>query len=67
MENNMENDIDEYLTTKELSARIKMTPGSIRGLVWRGELKQGTHYHKAGRRKLLFRWESILTWLKNEK
>jgi hypothetical protein len=27
--------MEQYLTTIELSARIKMTPGTIRNLVWK--------------------------------
>lgn len=47
----MEVDIDEYLTTKELSARIKLTPGTIRNMVSHGQFKVGIHYVKAGPRK----------------
>jgi hypothetical protein len=61
----MEDDLDEYLTTKELSARIKLTPGTIRNMVWRGDFKPGVHYVKAGRRKLLFLWSGISAWLEN--
>ena len=28
--------MEQYLTTQELSGHIKMTPGTIRNLVWRG-------------------------------
>lgn len=29
---------EQYFTTSELSKRIKMTPGTIRNLVWKKEL-----------------------------
>jgi len=38
--------MEEYLTTVELSERIKMAPGTIRNLVWKNELKNNVHYLK---------------------
>lgn len=55
--------MEEYLTTEELSARIKMRPGSIRNLVWKGQFKANVHYVKPTPRKLLFVWSSIQDWL----
>ena len=55
--------MDEYLITIELSRRIKMTPGTIRNLVWKGELIENVHYIKPTPRKLLFVWSAIETWL----
>lgn len=55
--------MDEYLTTAELSQRIKMTPGTIRNLVWRRELKENIHYLKPTPRKLLFVWSQVQEWL----
>jgi len=55
--------MDQYLTTDELSQQIKMSPGSIRNLVWKKELKQGVHYVKPTGRKLLFVWSNIEDWL----
>ncbi len=45
--------MEEYLTTVELSERIKMAPGTIRNLVWKNELKENVHYLKPTSRKLL--------------
>ena len=55
--------MEEYLTTKELSARIKMTEGTIRNLVWKRVFKEHIHYVKPTPRKLLFLWRGIETWL----
>ena len=55
--------MEEYLTTDELSTRIKMAPGTIRNLVWKNEFKENTHYIKPTKRKLLFVWSSIEAWL----
>jgi len=54
---------DEYLTTTELSQRIKMAPGTIRNLVWQNKLKKGIHYLKPTPRKLLFVWSEVQDWL----
>ena len=55
--------MEEYLTTAELSKRIKMAPGTIRNLVWKQEFKENTHYLKPTRRKLLFVWSQVEEWL----
>ena len=55
--------MEEYLTTNELSQRIKMTPGTIRNLVCKGKLVNGVHYIKPTSRKLLFIWSEIKAWL----
>ena len=55
--------MEEYLTTTELSERIKMKPGTIRDLVWKGDLKINTHYFKPTPRKLLFVWSAIERWM----
>ena len=53
----------EYLTTSELAERIKMAPGTIRNLIWKGQFHLGTHYVKPTSRKLLFVWPAVETWL----
>jgi hypothetical protein len=58
-----EGKMDEYLTTKELSGRIKMTPGTIRNLIWKKKLEKEIHYIKPTPRKLLFIWSAIEAWL----
>ena len=55
--------MENYLTTKELSNRIKMTPGTIRNLVWKKELKENIHYVKPTPRKILFLWSAIESWM----
>jgi len=55
--------MEEYLTTQELSNRIKMAPGSIRNLVWKGVFREKVHYVKPSARKLLFVWSSVEQWL----
>jgi len=55
--------MEEYLTTSELSERIKMAPGTIRNLVWKNEFKENIHYLKPTQRKLLFVWSQVQGWL----
>ena len=55
--------MEEYLTTTELSERIKLAPGTIRNLVWKQEFKENIHYLKPTRRKLLFVWSQVQEWL----
>ena len=55
--------MEEYLTTQELSSRIKMAPGTIRNLVWKGVFIEKIHYVKPSARKLLFVWSSVEQWL----
>jgi hypothetical protein len=56
--------MEEYLTTFELSDRIKMSPGTIRNLVWKKEFKENIHYIKPTPRKLLFIWAPVEEWLR---
>jgi hypothetical protein len=58
--------MEQYITVKELSERIKMAPGTIRNLVWRKEFKENVHYLKPTPRKLLFIWSAVESWLHGE-
>lgn len=49
-----------YLTTEELSARIKYDPRTIRDRLKDSVLLEGVHYIRPfGGRKILFLWEKI--------
>lgn len=49
-----------YLTTEELSGRIKYDPRTIRERLKDSVLLEGTHYIRPfGGRKILFIWERI--------
>ncbi|TJY65286.1 hypothetical protein E4T66_03440 [Sinimarinibacterium sp. CAU 1509] len=49
-----------YLTTEELSARIKYDPRTIRERLKDSVLLEGRHYIRPfGGRKILFIWEAI--------
>ena len=55
--------MEEYLTVRELGSRIKMSPGTIRNLVWQKKLMKDIHYLKPTPRKLLFLWSAVEAWL----
>ncbi len=49
-----------YLTTKELSERIKYSPWTIRNELKDSVLLEGRHYIRPfGQKKILFIWENI--------
>lgn len=49
-----------YLTTEELSERIKYNPRTIRSILKDSVLFEGRHYIRPfGQRKILFIWEHI--------
>ena len=58
--------MEQYLTTKELSERIKMAPGSIRNHVSSGVFQRNVHYVKPTSRKILYVWSAIEAWLYGE-
>ncbi|MCW8886145.1 MAG: hypothetical protein OQK12_12985 [Motiliproteus sp.] len=54
------NETHTYLTTEELSSRIKYDPRTIRQRLKDSVLLEGKHYIKPfGRRKILYIWEAI--------
>jgi hypothetical protein len=49
-----------YLTTVDLSKKIRYTPATIRNQLKDNVLIEGTHYFRPfGGRKILFIWEAI--------
>lgn len=51
---------DTYLTTEELSGRIKYDPRTIRNVLKDSVLIEGKHYIRPfGGRKILYLWETI--------
>ena len=54
----------EYLSIKTLSARIGYAVKTIYNLVSRDILKEGVHYFKPTKRKLLFYWPAVEQWIR---
>ena len=58
-----DDDDGECITLAELAERLKMGESTVRAMVTSGELRQGEHYARKGR-KLLFFWSRIRAWLR---
>ena len=58
-------DGDEFLTVRELSARIKFSKQTIYNLISSKEFILGEHYLKPRPKKILFRWSAIKAWMGN--
>jgi hypothetical protein len=52
----------EYLSLKELCARIPYDDQTIRNLMTQGKLLKGIHYFKPHSR-LIFKWTAIVEWI----
>jgi len=59
----VDDDDGKCITLAELADRLKMGESTVREMVASGELRQGEHYAKKGR-KLLFFWSAIRAWLR---
>jgi hypothetical protein len=56
--------MEEYLTVKELSKRIKIATQTIYNLIHRKIFILNKHYHKPTTKLILFKWTEIEIWLK---
>ena len=55
--------MEEYLTVKELSEKIKFSKQSLYNLIHRGTFVLGKHYLKPTPKKVLFKWSGIRSWM----
>lgn len=55
--------MEEYLTVKELSSRIKFSKQSLYNIIHKGGFILGKHYLKPTPKKILFKWSEIQTWM----
>ena len=55
--------VEEYLTVKELSEKIKFSKQSLYNLIHRGTFVLGKHYLKPTPKKVLFKWVEIQEWM----
>ena len=55
--------MDEYLTVKELSDKIKFSKQSLYNFIHRGTFVLGKHYLKPTPKKVLFKWSEIKIWM----
>ena len=55
--------MEEYLTVKELSDKIKFSKQSLYNLIHKGTFILGKHYLKPTPKKVLFKWSEIRAWM----
>jgi len=55
--------MEEYLTVKELSDKIKFSKQSLYNLIYKGTFVLGKHYLKPTPKKVLFKWTEIKEWM----
>ena len=58
--------MEEYLTVKELSEKIKFSKQSLYNLIHRGSFILGKHYLKPTPKKVLFKWSEIRGWMRDD-
>jgi predicted DNA-binding transcriptional regulator AlpA len=55
--------MEEYLTVKELSQRIKLAVQTIYNFIHDGKFIAKKHYLKPTPKKILFKWSAIKEWM----
>jgi excisionase family DNA binding protein len=55
--------MEEYLTVKELSDRIKLARQTIYNMIHKKDFVLNIHYHKPKPKIILFKWSAIEKWL----
>jgi len=55
--------MEEYLTVKELSDKIKFSKQSLYNLIHKKTFVLGKHYLKPTPKKILFKWSKIRKWM----
>lgn len=57
---------EEYLTIKELAARLKVKPKTIKNKMASGILRKGVHYVSPRGLRPRFKWSAIVAWLEGK-
>jgi len=55
--------MEEYLTVRELSDKIKFSKQSLYNLIHKRTFTLGKHYLKPTPKKILFKWSEIRKWM----
>ena len=58
--------MEEYLTVKELSKRIKLAKQTIYNMIHKNEFVLNKHYYKPKAKIILFKWSAIEKWLEGD-
>jgi hypothetical protein len=54
---------EEYLTIKELSARLKLKPKTVKNKMVSGIFRKGIHYFSPPGLGPRFKWSAVVVWL----
>jgi hypothetical protein len=54
---------DEYLTIKEVAARLKLRPKTIQNKMAAGVFRQGVHYFRPDGLGTRFKWSAVVKWI----
>jgi hypothetical protein len=57
---------EEYLTIKELSARLKLAPKTIKNKMAAGVFQRGIHYFSRPGLGPRFKWSAVIAWLEEK-
>jgi excisionase family DNA binding protein len=58
--------MEEFLTVKELSERIKLAKQTIYNMIHKNEFVLHKHYYKPKAKIILFKWSAIEKWLEGD-
>ena len=53
----------EYLTVKELAARLKLSPKTVKNKMAAGIFRKGVHYFSPPGLGPRFKWSAVVAWL----
>ena len=54
---------EEYLTIKELAARLKLSPKTVKNKMASGLFRKGIHYFSPQGLGPRFKWSAVVAWL----
>ena len=55
--------VEEYLTIKEVAARLKLKPKTIQNKMAAGIFKEGIHYFRPEGSRAWFKWSAVVAWI----
>ena len=58
--------MEQYLTVKELSERLKLARQTIYNMIHKRDFILNRHYFKPTPRKILFKWSAMKNWLEGD-
>jgi len=58
--------MEQYLTVKELSERLKLARQTIYNMIHKRDFILNRHYFKPTPKKILFKWSAMKNWLEGD-